>query len=182
MKLTSTILLAAALLAPLHAGEILLETDPATFPMKGGALHLRARFDAMPGWTVGVGAYALDLPGLMVDLVPRNADEDWDVRIEPGIGLFLDRGFGAGGDGLTVGGQVSLQRFELEATGQEGGDAWNVLAMPRVGYHWRPFANGFYLFPWAGVGWTVPVAGDEGDYHVAPIVPFATMHIGWQFH
>lgn len=181
MKTTTFALLAAATIAPVHAGEFLLETDPATFAMKGGALHLRARFDALPGWTFGLGAYTLDLPSLMVDLVPQNEGEDWSVRIEPGIGLFLDKGFGADGDGLTIGGQVSLQRFELDAPMQDEGDVWNLLVMPRAGYHWSPFDNGFYVFPWAGIGYTTPVSGDEGSYHVAPVVPFATMHVGWRF-
>lgn len=174
-------LLAAATVAPIHAAQFLLETDPATFAMKGGALHLRTRLASLPGWTFGVGAYALDLPALMVDLVPQNSGEDWSVRIEPGLGLFLDRGFGVDGDGLTIGGQVSLQRFELDAPGQAGGDVWNLLVMPRAGYQWSPFDNGFYVYPWAGVGYTAPVAGDEGSYHVSPVVPFATLHVGWNF-
>jgi len=181
MKTTMFALLAAAGFAPIQAGEFLLETDPATFAMKGSALHLRTRFDALPGWTLGVGAYVLDLPAPMVDLVPRNEGEDWNVRIEPGIGVFLDKGFGAGGDGLQLGGQVSMQRFELDAPRQKSGDVWNLLVMPRVGYEWRPFDNGFYVFPWAGLGYTTPVSGDEGAYHVAPLVPFATLHVGWAF-
>lgn len=180
MKKTILSLIALAFAAP-HAAEVLVETDPATFAMKGAALHLRARFESLPGWTFGIGSYALDLPSPMVDMVPQNEGEDWNVRIEPGIGLFADKSLREDGNGLTFGGQVSLQRFELDAPGQKAGDAWNLLVMPRVGYHWSPFDNGFYVFPWAGVGYTAPVAGAAGDYHVAPFVPFATLHVGWNF-
>ena len=165
-----------------HGANLLVETDPATFPLAGGALHLRVRPEACPSWTFGAGIYALDFPSLLVDLTPENKGEDWNVRIQPGIGIFTDRDFGEKNSHLTLGGQVGLQRFEVDATGRKGSDGfWNLLIMPRIGYHWAPFDNGFYLFPWAGLGYTKTVSGSTGQFHVAPLVPFATMHVGWEF-
>jgi len=177
--------LAAALL-PLtnsaQAADILLETDPATFPLAGGAIHIRVRPAALPEWTFGAGVYALDFPGMLVDLTPENKDEKWDVRIQPGIGLFTDRDFGERSHHMTLGAQVGVQRFEVNAPGQEGSDGfWNLLIMPRIGYHWAPFDNGFYMFPWAGIGYTKTISGSTGNFHVAPLVPFATLHLGWEF-
>lgn len=177
--------MAAAILpyaVPAHATGILLETDPATFPLAGGAIHLRLRPATLSQWTFGAGVYALDFPGMLVDLTPENKDEKWNVRIQPGIGLFTDRDFGERNHHMTVGTQVGVQRFEVDAAGLNGSDGfWNLLVMPRIGYHWAPFHNGFYLFPWAGIGYTKTISGSTGDFHVAPLVPFATMHVGWEF-
>lgn len=171
-----------ALSLPTSALDLLVETDPATFALKGAAAHVRIRSDAMPGWTVGMGAYLLDFPAPMVDLNAANRDEDWDVRIEPGIGLFVDRSLGEDGRGLQIGMQLGLQRFETSAKAQTGSDGfWNLLVMPRIGWEWHPMDNGFYVFPWAGLGWTNTVKGSTGNYDVAPLVPFATLHAGWQF-
>ncbi|MCB9497802.1 MAG: hypothetical protein H6686_13020 [Fibrobacteria bacterium] len=181
----NTFPLVAALLAvplPSSALDFLVETDPATFALKGAAVHVRVRSAAHPGWTVGAGTYALDFPSPMVDLVEANRDEDWEVRIQPGFGLFVDHSNRPDGRGMQLGLQVGMQRYEASAPGRKTGDGyWNLLVMPRAGWEWHPWNNGFYVFPWAGLGWTTTVAGDAGDFHVAPLVPFATLHAGWEF-
>lgn len=169
------------LAVPAQAVNVLVETDPATFALGGGAIHLRLRPDSSL-CSYGIGAYALDFPSLMVDLHQPNRKEDWKVSIQPGIGLFADRGFGIPSRHWTLGMQAGIQRFSVEAPGQEGSDGyWNLLVMPRAGFHWAPFQNGFYLFPWAGVGYTRTISGTSGDFDVSPVVPFATLHMGWQF-
>ena len=171
-----------AFAASASALDVLVETDPATFALKGAAGHVRLRSEALPGWTFGAGAYLLDFPAPMIDLNEANRDEDWNVRITPGIGLFLDRSLREDGRGFQYGLQMGMQRYEVSAPGQTGGDGyWNLLVMPRAGYEWHPLDNGFYVFQWAGLGWTSTVAGSSGAYHVAPLVPFATLHMGWQF-
>lgn len=179
-SLCRTILAVGSLALSTSAMELLVETDPATFALHGAAAHLRVRSEAMPGWTVGAGAYLLDFPALMVDLNEANKGEAWDVRIAPGIGLFVDHSLGQ--SGLQWGMQLGMQRFEASNAGQAKGDGfWNLLVMPRLGWEWHPMGNGFYLFPWAGLGWTRTIAGSSGAYDVAPLVPFATLHAGWQF-
>jgi hypothetical protein len=165
---------------------VFVETDPATFVLGGFAVHARVRPAALPHWTLGAGAYALNMPSPMVDIDPANRGEGWSSRIDWAAGLFVDRYFRDDAEGLFVGMQLGWQRFRVardEVAGEARFD--DVLAMPRVGYTWRPFHAGLYVMPWLGVGATARVDGDVkvgGDrYDVLPVVVFATVHAGWRF-
>lgn len=168
--------------------QIFVETDPATFALRGFSAHLRVAPASRPRWVVGVGAYALDLPPPMVELAPSNRDEGWDVRFEIGYGLFVDRFLRAPGEGPFAGFQVAMQHLRIrnERLAAEDARAANLLVMPRVGYLWRPFDGaGLYFNGWLGVGVTGVVAGDTmvgaERYRVLPVIPYAAVHVGWSF-
>jgi hypothetical protein len=60
----------------------------------------------------------------------------------------------------------------------------NGLALAYAGYTWQPL-GGFYLKPWAGIGYTSKLSGNtavgKSTYTIAPITMFATLHIGYRF-
>lgn len=165
-----------------------VETDPATFAFGGYALHLRGAPAASSHWVFGLGAYAMNFPNLFVDVNPKNRDEGWEVRLQRGWGFFTEYYFDPRRRGWYVGGQLAAQRFHVrnEAAPDEKGRFTNVLIMGQAGYRWYPFASHtLYVQPWAGLGYTSPVSGDRragGErYDVAPIIPFLTVHLGYEF-
>jgi hypothetical protein len=166
--------------------RLFLETDPATFVFEGFAAHARLHVDGFDRWTLGVGAYALNLPSLLVELDPANRDEGWSSRITAAGSLFVDRFFRNDAEGAFVGVQLGLQRFRVTRKGSAGEAGFtNLIAMPRVGYVWRPFDAGFYVMPWVGLGATARIEGDLDvggeSYHLLPVIAFATVHTGWSF-
>ncbi len=168
------------------ATAVLVETDPATFVFHGFAAHLRMRPKALPHWTLGGGAYALDLPSPLVELDPANRGEGWHSRISLGGAAFVDRYFRDDARGFFVGAQFGFQRYHLTRDGARGAANFtSLLLMPRVGYTWQPFDVGFYVMPWLGVGTAPRIAGevalDGRRYDVFPVVAFATLHVGWRF-
>ncbi|MBK9034384.1 MAG: hypothetical protein IPL61_24480 [Myxococcales bacterium] len=166
--------------------RVLIETDPATFAFAGYALHVRLAPRAAPGWTVGVGTYAMDLPDALVGAAPANHGEGWHQRIRAGYGLFVDRDLDGDAAGTFVGAQLAVQRLAL--TRDEAPADTRVytagLVMARVGYLWFPTRRGLYVVPWAGVGATAALAGERelaGEtYQVFPAVAFAAVHVGWR--
>jgi hypothetical protein len=168
------------------ATAVLVETDPATFVFHGFAAHVRLRPKALPHWTFGGGAYALDLPSPFVELDPANRGKGWHSRISLGGAAFVDHYFHDDARGLFIGAQVGFQRYRITRDGAPGAtDFTALLLMPRVGYTWQPFDAGFYVMPWLGIGTAPRVAGDvtlAGQrYDVFPLVAFATLHAGWRF-
>jgi hypothetical protein len=170
--------------------RVYVEADPATFALGGFSAHLRvAPSSASPRWTVGLGVYALDLPRLMVDLVPANRNEGWDVRLGLGYGLFVDRRLssGAGDQGLYAGIQLAAQHLRVRnpRLGADSAHSVNWLVMPRLGYLLRPFGAGFYLLGWLGLGATGRLTGDtrvgSSTYEVFPVIAYAALHLGWSF-
>ena len=165
-----------------------VETDPATFVFGGYAFHLRGAPAAASHWVFGLGAYAMNFPDLFVDLNPENRDEGWEVRLQRGWGFFAEYYFDPRRRGWYVGGQLATQRFHVrnEAAPGAKGRFTNVLIMGQAGYRWFPLgARTLYVQPWAGLGYTSPVSGDRragGErYDVAPILPFFTVHLGYEF-
>lgn len=183
------VLAAAAAAAPARADAaapaVYVETDPATFALGGWSGHVRVALPGRRAWTVGVGAYALDLPRLLIDLDAANRDAGWGVRIRVGYGGFVDRFVRRAGRGPFVGVQLAAQHLEVGRAGAAA-RATALLAMPRAGYHWRPSAAvGLYLTAWVGLGARAVVAGDTAvgaaRYHVSTLVPYAALHVGWSF-
>ncbi len=166
--------------------EFSIETDPATYLFKGYALHGRWSPAHTPHWRLGLGAYAMDFPKILVDLNPKNAGKDWDVRLLNGIGLFTEYFLKKDRQGWFGGIQTALQRYELKQPEKPGKARYDILLiMPYAGYRWFPGQSGLYITPWMGLGYarkisgTVHLAGKTFD--VAPLVPFITVHIGYTF-
>jgi hypothetical protein len=165
---------------------VFVETDPATFVLGGFAAPVRIRPSATPQWSFGMGAYALNLPSVMVALDSANRDLGWSSRIVFAGSAFIDRYFRRDGEGAFVGAQLGVQQFRVTRASVDGQREFTtVLAMPRIGYLWRPFGSGFYVMPWLGLGLTAKVAGGVmlggATYDVFPVVAFATVHAGWRF-
>lgn len=167
-----------------RAPHLLVETDPSTFAFGGFAAHARLTFGHA---AVGLGAYAMNFPDVLVDNLPGNRGEDFGVRLQLGVGAFGDWFVRDDSKGLFVGAQAAVQRYRYthDAVPDATGHGTNVLFMPRVGYLYQPFDAGFYLEPWMGLGLTARVAGDGrvGDrtYRVFPVIPYAALHVGWRF-
>jgi hypothetical protein len=165
---------------------IMVETDPSTFALGGFAAHVRAQPEASH-LAFGAGAYALDFPGLLVDLDGANRGQGWDVRLRLGVGLFGDYYLEPAPRAWFVGVQLAVHDYRYRNDGAPGLEARavNGVVMPRVGYLWRPFAAGFYVMPWLGVGATAQLSGSRRvgakEYDLFPVIPFATLHVGWQF-
>ncbi len=185
-----TILLAVLLFGGLLAQEktrFSLETDPATFAFNGYALHARV---APAGWSrirLGAGVYSMKFPALFVNINPDNADKGWEVQLKTGIGFFSEYFFNAERSAWLVGGQLAWQNYLLKNGASPGtrADYSIVLLMPYVGYRWFPLKNGFYVQPWAGLGYAKKVGGstriDSRTYQVSPLLPFITVHLGYRF-
>ncbi len=167
-----------------QAATVQLEVDPLAFGLSGFAAHARV---ALPEsrWTLGAGTYAMDLPAPMVELAPENRGEQWSARLEPSLGLFVDRYAERAAEGQHLGVQLALHRWEVSREGERAGLS-SLLLMPRVGYVWTPFEDlGFYLDPWLGVGATAPITGEAvagGEaYQLFPLMVFGAVHLGWRF-
>jgi hypothetical protein len=163
-----------------------LEIDPATFAFGGYSAHLRIQPKSCDHLLFGAGIYAMDMPDVFVDFNDENKDKGWKVRINKGIGLFAEHHFSEVNKKWFVGAQTSIQEFKIEKDFTEGSEKFsNFLVMAYGGYTLKPFKANIYFKPWAGVGYTAKIAGDNSlggnEYNIAPISMFATLHIGYTF-
>ncbi|OJJ15611.1 hypothetical protein BKI52_37645 [marine bacterium AO1-C] len=167
--------------------RISLEIDPATFVFSGYSAHLRVQPANSKHLLLGVGVYSMQLPQLIVDLNLENKDKGWTSKIKLGYGLFGEYYFDKVNQKWFIGGQVSLQDYEIENTASTGQATFtNLLLMSYGGYVWAPFkTNRLYLKPWAGIGYTTKVSGQaqiaEQTYDIAPLTMFMTLHVGYTF-
>jgi hypothetical protein len=166
---------------------ISIETDPSTFLLKGYALHLRVKPAKSAHFQLGAGIYALDFPSLMINMNSANKDKGWSLRLKSAYALFGEYYFKEGGEKWFTGLQAGVQNYKItNATASGKSSSYsNFLLMPSVGYNWHPFKVPFYVKPWAGLGYTAKVSGNnsiEGtEYKIAPIIPFVTVHAGYTF-
>jgi len=166
--------------------EISVEIDPATFAFSGYGFHLRLKPKNSEHFLIGIGAYAMDMPDVLVDFNKNNKEKGWDVRLNQGYGLFGEYHFSAVNKKWFVGTQLSLQEYKIENESIEGSEKFsNILIMAYTGYTWKLFNSNFYIKPWAGVGYTSKVSGNNTlgslEYDISPIMMFATLHIGYTF-
>lgn len=164
-----------------------IEIDPATFVFKGYSAHLRIQPKFSDHMLIGVGIYAMDLPSVFVDFNKKNKDEGWDVRLNQGYGLFAEHHFGEVNKKWFAGAQTSIQEYRIKNDAVVGSQKFsNLLLMAYAGYTLKPFGNKLYFKPWAGLGFTTKVSGDnfliEYEYDIAPMTVFATLHVGYMFN
>lgn len=166
--------------------EFSVEIDPATFAFGGYSAHLRIKPPKCDHIQIGAGVYAMNFPDLFVGMNDKNKDKGWDVRLNLGVGLFGEYFFKEVNKGWFLGAQASLQEYRIENENAEGSNSFtNGLLMGYGGYSIKPFSFPLYIKPWAGVGYTGKMSGENtlGDleYDIAPISMFATLHIGYTF-
>ncbi len=166
--------------------EISVEIDPATFGFKGYGIHLRIKPKNSEQLLIGIGAYAMDMPSVLVDFNKENKDKDWNVRLNQGFGVFGEYHFSEVNQKWFVGSQVSLQEYKIQNEIISGSEKFtNALLMAYSGYTWQLFDFGFYIKPWAGIGYTSKLYGSNNlgnlEYDIAPITIFATLHLGYTF-
>lgn len=186
LSLAMVTLLASMALGQDQKTRLSLEIDPATFVFGGYSAHLRIQPKSCQHLLVGLGAYAMDMPEPMVNINAKNRNNGWNVRINQGLGLFGEYYFGHVNEKFFTGAQIGLQEYKLENDNAEGSTNFtDLLVMAYGGYSWKPFNNGFYLKPWAGIGYLRELSGSNnlnGDvYDKSPITMFATLHMGFQF-
>lgn len=163
-----------------------VEIDPATFAFNGYGFHLRYKPKNSDHTLLGLGTYAMDMPDMLVDFNKENKNKDWNVRLNQGYSAFLEHHFKEVNRKWFVGSQVGVQEYKIQNDNLNGNSRYsNLLVMGYAGYTFRPFNFDLYIKPWAGIGYTTKVSGDnilQGvEYNNAPITMFATLHIGYMF-
>lgn len=163
-----------------------LEIDPATFALRGYSVHLRIQPANSIHLLWGAGIYAMDMPAVFVNFNEKNRDKGWEVRLHQGYGFFGEYHFFEVNRKWFVGGQASWQEYRIENESLEGDEKFaNLLLMGYAGYTFQPFNKPVYFKPWAGIGYSSQISGEnelEGrTYDIAPITMFATFHVGYQF-
>ncbi|TRX37389.1 hypothetical protein FNW52_05360 [Flavobacterium sp. ZT3R18] len=162
-----------------------IETDPSTFAFGGYAFHIRIKPKNSEHFVIGAGVYALDLPSLMVDLNKDNKAKGWNVRINSAYSLFGEYYFKEASNRWFVGLQTGIQNYKNTNSNilNKESKYSNLLIMPSLGYTWSPFKFPLYVKPWVGLGYTTKISGDNSidnlNYTISPLVPFATLHIGY---
>lgn len=170
-----------------NKSEYAVEIDPATFFFNGYGVHLRFKPKKSNHLLLGLGAYAMDMPGFLVNMNSQNKDKGWQVRINQGMGLFGEYYFQQVNQKWFIGTQLGLQEYKIENEFEEGATTTytNLLVMGYGGYSWQPFDAGLYVKPWMGVGYSPMISGNNEvgtqKYDVAPFTSFMTLHVGYKF-
>jgi hypothetical protein len=163
-----------------------LEIDPATFAFKGYGVHLRIQPKKSQHYLFGIGAYAMDMPDVLVNFNKKNKDKGWKVRLNQGASIFGEYHFSQVNSKWFLGMQLGIQEHKVTHTNYEESIKFkNILAMGYFGYSIKPFKNNLYIKPWAGIGYTSKISGNNRvettEYDIAPITTFATLHVGYTF-
>lgn len=191
-KLFAILFITITLITPTVKAKIIssysLETDPMTFAFDGYAAHFRFNPAGLDHWILGIGTYSMKFPDLFVDMNPDNKDEGWNVQLNRGYGLFSEYYFDPSNKGWFIGSQIALQEYQIKNSGinAKNEDFTNLIIVPYVGFRWYPTNSNFYIQPWMGVGYQTKIQGSASlggeDYNISPILPFATLHLGYNFN
>lgn len=166
--------------------RVSLEIDPVTFISSGYSAHLRIEPKSNEHLLLGAGIYAMDMPSAIVNFNENNKDQGWDVRLNQGYGLFGEYYFNEANRKWFLGAQTSIQQYKIEKESETGTSTFNnALVMAYGGYSFQLFQSNLYIKPWAGIGYTAKISGENtlgnSTYDVSPITMFATLHIGYTF-
>lgn len=163
-----------------------VEIDPATFAFNGYGVHFRIQPKGNEHLLIGFGTYAMNMPDALVNFNNKNKNKGWNVRINQGYSLFGEHHFTEVNRKWFVGTQIGIQEFKIKNDNIVGSEKFtNILAMGYFGYTIKPFKNNLYIKPWAGIGYSSKITGNNiletSEYDIAPITMFATLHIGYTF-
>jgi hypothetical protein len=177
---------------------IFTEIDPLVLIMGGFGGHVGWAPKGIDNFIFGLGFVAgPELPEAISNIGNDSPDNEWQLKINNGIGLWVNYRFGETKSGWFTGFQVFTQEMELRNKNYAmETDLTNTFLLAlQGGYQWYPWDNsGIFIKPWAGFGYQFPVSGslnpDEidkemsiggKDYNLLAIMPFATIHIGYSF-
>lgn len=184
-KLLLTTLIFSPLFSARTTAAIDIEIDPATYAFKGDSLHIKYTSDSAPQWRWGIGTYRMEMPDALVDFNEKNKNQNWNVEIKRAYGLFAEYYFDASQKGWFLGGQISQQEYRIEKPTTNAQVFTNGLLMMNIGYKWNIQDSGFYVLPWAGIGYTKTLGNKSeriaSGFDVNPITAFMTVHIGYEF-
>ncbi len=156
-----------------------LDVEPAAWFLGGYSVHVGVQPPAAPRLLLSVGAYAFEVPDLLLDLA-GNDPAALDVRLYLGYGATVDYFLDASADdGWVVGGQLGAQHHQT-TVGSETRRYVNALILLRAGYEWHPGGHGGYVFPWLGAAFTPRLSGDASDVDTLPVTPYLTIDVGWR--
>jgi hypothetical protein len=139
---------------------------------------------------VGVGGFGLDFPSFLVPHLDRTGEDGWDLNVRAAM-VFVGYFFNEERTGLYVGsyaGYLESQHTRSDTMGEA--NEHNLTALPTIGYQWFPFApasqlHGFYLQPWAGATFWLPVGGTTTlgahTFKDPHLIPIAAVHVGYEF-
>lgn len=138
-----------------------------------------------------------ELPSFIINLNSKNKDMGWNYKINQGFGLEIEYYFKKANKSWFSGLQFITQEINLTNDNVPAVDEHRTnigMAVITTGYKWYPLKKEhFYLKPWAGIGFSGVLNGafssevisntDVGPYtyEIAPIAPYAALHIGYQF-
>ncbi|MCJ8290543.1 MAG: hypothetical protein HRT58_12820 [Crocinitomicaceae bacterium] len=172
--------------AQTERAQFSIEIDPITYAFNGFSIHARMTPKGSDHLFFGVGAYAMDMPDVLVNTNKFNRDEGWNSRLNQGYSFFFEYHFSEVNRKLFIGAQTGVQEYKVSNDNFEGSTKFtNYIAMAYLGYTIKPFKNNLYFKPWAGLGYTSQIAGNNTlgaeNYEIAPLIPFVTFHIGYTF-
>lgn len=157
-----------------------LEGDVSDYLESGYSLWAGYKPAALPQWRFALGTFAANLPGF---LVPTG----WTVR-ETGY-LVAGAHWYPSGDrrGWYLGGLVGYVQSGFGNTAAAGQSAaiGHLSLVPAVGYQWFPLGDHFYVEPWLGLSFNLPL-GSEPTLAGQTVPdtffnPLPALHLGWEF-
>ncbi len=170
-----------------YSSSLSVELDPVAFLLDGYSVHLRYRPMFSERFLLGVGAYAMDLPEVLVDVNSANRDRGWNARIRSAYTLHAELYAREVNAGWFIGEQVGFQNFRISNHRENGGhaDFSAFIAMTYGGYSWSPRNRLLYVKPWIGLGFTDKIDGishiGSSRYKVGLLFPMAALHVGYTF-
>ncbi len=170
-----------------YDARLSIEADPIAFFLEGYSVHLRYQPVFSEHFLIGVGTYAMDLPGALIDLDSKNRGHGWDAWIRSAYSLYGELYLSDANAGWFIGEQIGIQNYRVRNHLEGGGTASfsAFVAMTYGGYSWRPRNAAFYLKPWIGLGFIDKIDGvntvGNRRYQVGPLFPMLTLHVGYTF-
>ncbi len=163
-----------------------IEVDPFAFLSNGYGTHFRYKPANTEHILIGVGAYAINIPSVLVDINKENKGEGWDVRLNRGYGIFLEYHLNRVHQGAFFGSQFNMQKYEIGKEAIENSVNYTTVgAMIYGGYSWQIASSNVYIKPWMGLGYSGKIDGvnvlEGEEYAISHLTPFATLHIGYSF-
>lgn len=127
----------------------------------------------------------------------KSKGQGWNLKVNQGLGIWTQYYFKSKNGGWFTGLQLFSQKFKLGNDNYPGQyDRTNIVMLAlQLGYIWYPVKKlNLYLRPWAGFGLQKARDGifkpekvnsemtiGSKEYHMDPIQPFVTFHIGYTF-